>query len=89
MSPSQRVAEAGDSVDLIALVERVSNMVTKNNKRDENAETKSRVKVGKLRPNKQTIKELTPIKQKQVKGGRGLYGAIEWTYTKQKADGTN
>lgn len=62
-------------------------MVTKNNKRDENAATKSRVKVGKLRPNKQTIKELTPSKQKQVKGGSS-YGAIEWTYTKQKPDGT-
>ena len=64
-------------------------MVTKKNKRAENAEAKNRVKVGKLQPNKQTIKELTPSKQKQVKGGRGLSGAIEWTYTKQKADATN
>ena len=44
-------------------------MVAKNNKRDEKA-TQSRVKVGKLQLGKETIKDLTPGKQKQVKGGR-------------------
>jgi hypothetical protein len=42
-------------------------MVTK--KTSEKVATKSRVKVGKLTLNKQTIKDLTPGKQKQVKGG--------------------
>ena len=65
----------------IQTIERVSNMVTKNNKRAENVATKSRIKVGKLPPNKHTIKELPPGKQKQVKGG---VGRILWTYTHQK-----
>ena len=42
-------------------------MVTK--KTSEKVATKSRVKVGKLQLTKQTIKDLTPDKQKQVKGG--------------------
>ena len=42
-------------------------MVTK--KTSKNAGTKSRLKVGKLELNKQTIRDLTPDKQKQVKGG--------------------
>ena len=65
----------------IQTIERDSNMVTKNNKRNDKAATKSRVKVDKLRPNKQTFKDLPPSKQKQVKGG---IGKIAWTYTQQK-----
>ena len=42
-------------------------MVTK--KTSEKVATKNRVKVGKLQLNKETIKELAPGKQKQVKGG--------------------
>jgi hypothetical protein len=44
-------------------------MVAKNKNRDEKAATKGRVKVGKLQLKKETIKDLTPDKQKQVKGG--------------------
>ena len=44
-------------------------MVTKNKNRDEKAATKNRVKVGKLQRSKETIKDLPPGKQKQVKGG--------------------
>ena len=44
-------------------------MVTKNKNQAEEEVTKSRVKVGKLQLTKQTIKDLTPGKQKQVKGG--------------------
>ena len=44
-------------------------MVTKNKNQAEKEVTKSRVKVGKLQLTKQTIKDLTPGKQKQVKGG--------------------
>ena len=44
-------------------------MVTKTKNRDEKA-AKSRVKVGKLQLSKETIKDLTPGKQKQVKGGK-------------------
>ena len=43
-------------------------MVTK--KTSGKALTKSRVKVGKLQLSKETIKELTAGKQKQVKGGK-------------------
>jgi len=39
-------------------------------KRDENAATKSRVKVTKLQLSKETIKDLTPGKQKQLQGGK-------------------
>jgi hypothetical protein len=46
-------------------------MVTK--KTSEKAK-KRRVKVGKLQLNKETIKELTPGKQKQVKGGAAHIG---------------
>ena len=53
-------------------IERVSNMVTKNNKRAEKA-AKSRVKIGKLQLKKETLKDLTPGKQKQVKGGAAVY----------------
>jgi hypothetical protein len=42
-------------------------MVTK--KTSEKVATKSRVKVGKLQLKKQTIKDLTPGNQKQIKGG--------------------
>ena len=44
-------------------------MVTKNKNRDDKAARKSRVNVGKLQLSKETIKDLTPGKQKQVKGG--------------------
>jgi hypothetical protein len=44
-------------------------MVTKNKNRDEKA-AKSRVKVGKLQLSKETIKDLTPGKQKLVQGGK-------------------
>jgi len=44
-------------------------MVTKNKNQAEKEVTKSRVKVGKLQLEKETIKDLTPSKQKQVKGG--------------------
>jgi len=48
-------------------------MVTKNNKRAEKARmkatTKSRIKVGKLKLNKETIKDLTPDNKKGLKGG--------------------
>ena len=43
-------------------------MVTK--KTSDKAATKSRVKVGKLQLSKETIKELTAGKQKQIKGGK-------------------
>ena len=45
-------------------------MVTKNKNQGEKEVTKSRVNVGKLQLSKETIKDLTPGKQKQVKGGR-------------------
>ena len=45
-------------------------MVTKNKNQGEKEVTKSRVKVGKLQLSKETIKDLTPDKQKQVKGGK-------------------
>jgi hypothetical protein len=57
----------------IQTIERDSNMVTKNDKRNDKAATKSRVKVGKLQLKKETVKDLTPGKQKQVKGGAVLY----------------
>jgi len=47
-------------------------MVTKNKNQAEKEVTKSRVKVGKLQLKKETIKDLTPGKQKQVKGGRAV-----------------
>jgi len=52
----------------IQIVEKFSSTVTKNNKRDEKAATKSRVNVGKLQLSNETIKDLTPDKQKQVQG---------------------
>jgi len=45
-------------------------MVTKNKNQAEKEVTKSRLKVGKLQLSKETIRDLTPAKQKQVKGGR-------------------
>ena len=42
-------------------------MVTKSN--TSGGQKKSRVKVGKLKLNKETVKDLTGGKQKQVKGG--------------------
>jgi len=45
-------------------------MVTKNKNQGEKEVTKSRVKVGKLKLGKETIKDLTPGKQKQVHGGK-------------------
>ncbi len=65
-------------------------MVTKNKNRDEKAATKSRVKVGKLQPNEETIKDLTPGKQKQVKGGAPIqtveivYKTVQVEYKPQK-----
>jgi hypothetical protein len=44
-------------------------MVTKNKNRDEKAATKGRVELGKLQLKKESIKDLTPGKQRQVKGG--------------------
>jgi hypothetical protein len=44
-------------------------MVTKNKKMSKTTATKSRVNVGKLQLSKETIKDLTPGRQKQVKGG--------------------
>jgi hypothetical protein len=48
-------------------------MVTKNKNREEKAgtkaTTKSRIKVGKLNLNKETIKDLTPDNKKGLKGG--------------------
>jgi hypothetical protein len=43
-------------------------MATRNKNQAKEA-TKRRVKVGKLQLNKETIKNLNPSKQKQVKGG--------------------
>jgi len=45
-------------------------MTTKNKNQAVKEVTKSRVKVGKLQLKKETIKDLTPGKQKQVMGGR-------------------
>ena len=45
-------------------------MVTKNKNQAEKEVTKSRVKVGKLQLGKETIKDLTPGKQKQIQGGK-------------------
>ena len=45
-------------------------MVTKNKNREEKADTKNRVKLGKLQLKKETVKDLSPGKQKQIKGGR-------------------
>jgi hypothetical protein len=39
------------------------------NKKDSTSEKKSRVKVGKLQVNKETIKDLTDKEAEQVKGG--------------------
>ena len=44
-------------------------MVTKAKNRTESATPKSRINVGKLKLRKETIKDLTPDKQKEVKGG--------------------
>ena len=44
-------------------------MVTKNKNQGEKEVTKSRVKIGKLQLKKETLKDLTPTQQKQVKGG--------------------
>ena len=45
-------------------------MVTKK-KTTSKATKKSRVKVGKLKVNKETVKDLTDKESKQVKGGKG------------------
>jgi hypothetical protein len=44
-------------------------MVTKNKNQSENAIQKGRVTLGKLQLGKETIKDLTPGKQKEIKGG--------------------
>ena len=49
-------------------------MVAKNKNQAEKEVTKSRVKMGKLHLKKETIKDLTPREQKQVKGGKGIAG---------------
>jgi len=46
-------------------------MVAKNKNQAEK-EVKSRIKVGKLQLKKETIRDLTPGKQKQIKGGKGI-----------------
>ena len=52
-------------------------MVTKKKtKTGEMEETEGRVKVGKLRINKETIKDLTSDESQNVKGGTGLVGAL-------------
>ena len=45
-------------------------MVTKNKNLAEKEVTKSRVKVGKLQLGKETIKDLSPGKQKHIQGGK-------------------
>ena len=45
-------------------------MMIKKKKKGEKEVTKSRVKVGKLQLSKETIKDLTPGKLKQVQGGK-------------------
>jgi len=49
-------------------------MVTKPKAADKK-EKKGRVKVGKLKLNKETIKDLTPSAQNQIKGGRKPQGS--------------
>ena len=39
----------------------------------ENEQKKGRVKVGKLKLNKETVKDLTDSEKKQIKGGRGEF----------------
>lgn len=46
-------------------------MATKNTNQAVKEVMKSRVKLGKLQLKKETIKDLTPGKQKQIKGGKG------------------
>ena len=46
-------------------------MVTKKKSKGEKEAKKGRVKVGKLKLNKETVKDLTPSKTKQVGGGLG------------------
>jgi len=53
-------------------------MVTKNKNRDEKEATKNRVKVGKLQLSKETIMDLPPGKQKQVKGGAPSAVQVEY-----------
>ena len=45
-------------------------MVTKSKRTSEKKGPKGRVKVGKLRLNKETVKGLSSHEQKQIKGGR-------------------
>jgi len=47
-------------------------MVTKNKNQAEKEVTKSRVKMGKLQLQKETIKDLAPREQKQIKGGKAV-----------------
>jgi hypothetical protein len=44
-------------------------MVTKTKKADEKEEKKGRLKVGKLKLNKETVKDLNADEKKQIKGG--------------------
>ena len=45
-------------------------MVTNSKDNKANEQTKRRAKVGKLQLNKESIKDLTPDQQKQLKGGQ-------------------
>jgi hypothetical protein len=58
-------------------------MVTKSKKKNTSEARKSRVKVGKLQLNRETVKDLTGSKQKQIKGGlRAWSEACDPDYTK-------
>ena len=52
-------------------------MVTKGKDSKASEQTKPRAKVGKLRLNKEAIKDLTPDQLKQLKGGQVVRGANE------------
>ena len=49
-------------------------MVTKSNQTSEQEEDKGRVKVGKLKVNRETVKDLTTNEQKRIKAGYGAGG---------------
>ncbi|MGH9944669.1 MAG: hypothetical protein ACRD9R_20165 [Pyrinomonadaceae bacterium] len=46
-------------------------MVAKKKQSTETEETKGKVKVGKLKLNKESVKDLTGSQQKQIRGGKG------------------
>ena len=51
-------------------------MVVKKNNKSEKDEQNARIKVGKLRINKETVKDLTSDETQKVKGGTGFCGQL-------------